>query len=78
MKSEVRDLPLTRRRWLQRSAGQVIRATAVAALGASVLAVVPAVSAQTPATPSPALDHSYAAWDALLKKHVKWLPEWWL
>jgi Protein of unknown function, DUF547 len=29
--------------------------------------------------PSPAFsqsfDHSYAAWDALLKKHVKWLPD---
>ncbi len=22
-----------------------------------------------------ALDHSYAAWDALLKKHVRWLPD---
>ena len=24
---------------------------------------------------SPALDHNYAAWDALLKKHVRWLPD---
>ena len=22
-----------------------------------------------------ALDHKYAAWDALLKKHVRWLPD---
>ena len=32
-------------------------------------------SAQPSGAPSPALDHSYAAWDALLKKHVKWLPD---
>jgi hypothetical protein len=24
---------------------------------------------------SQSIDHSYAAWDALLKKHVKWLPD---
>ena len=24
---------------------------------------------------APAFDHSYAAWDALVKKHVKWLPD---
>ena len=24
---------------------------------------------------APALDHNYAAWDALLKKHVRWLPD---
>ena len=34
----------------------------------------------TAATPLPALaqaafDHRYAAWDALLKKHVRWLPD---
>jgi Protein of unknown function, DUF547 len=30
-----------------------------------------------PATPSfsQTFDHSYAAWDTLLKKHVKWLPD---
>ncbi len=31
----------------------------------------------TPASPAFAqnIDHNYAAWDALLKKHVKWLPD---
>jgi hypothetical protein len=30
-----------------------------------------------PATPAFAqtFDHSYAAWDAILKKHVRWLPD---
>lgn len=37
------------------------------AFGAAFLPVKPAFSQS--------IDHHYAAWDALLKKHVKWLPD---
>ena len=45
----------------------------LSALSAGVLGLwtSPAAHAQAGA----ALDHSYAAWDALLRKHVRWLPD---
>ncbi len=47
------------------------RRTALSFVAISVLgAAAPAAWAQ-----APALDTRYAAWDALLKKHVKWLPD---
>jgi len=77
MTTTVGGLPLRRRRFLQRSAAQVAGAVAVATLCASALTATPSAWSQTPATPvaTPALDHNYAAWDALLKKHVKWLAD---
>ena len=33
------------------------------------------LSAVATAQPTTAFDHSYSAWDALLKKHVRWMPD---
>ncbi len=53
------------------------RRTALTALAAPYLIAIGALGAATnPAwSQAPALDIGYAAWDALLKKHVKWLPD---
>lgn len=53
--------------------GSVLAAVATSVAVGSAAALWPAMAiAQAPAT---ALDPTYAAWDALLKKHVKWLPD---
>lgn len=54
----------TRRHWLARSA----------ALGVAAFAGLPGIGNLT-AHAQTTLDHGYAAWDALLRKHVKWLPD---
>ncbi|MEN9781406.1 MAG: hypothetical protein RL014_2554 [Pseudomonadota bacterium] len=55
----------SRRRWLRRGAALGLAATAAAS----------GLGAATAWAQTPALDHSYAAWDALLKKHVRWLAD---
>ncbi len=47
------------------------RAVLAGLAGLSLICLPPAVQAQATGT----LDHGYAAWDALLKKHVRWLPD---
>lgn len=48
------------------------RRTLLGALGAGLLALGGAGSARAQ---SGAFDHGYAAWDRLLRKHVRWLPD---
>lgn len=62
-----------------RPAGHALQRRSVLATAATLMAV-PTAAALWPAmavaqAPGAALDPGYAAWDALLKKHVRWLPD---
>ena len=58
----------------QRHAGRA-RLTRRGALGGAMLAVALLWAPWPVAAQGGALDHSYALWDALLKKHVRWLAD---